>query len=83
MNESIPHSSATVRPIAVCPICNHGGYEILRYEYENGEERVRIAINDGEMNKDCGYRKIGYTLTGRAYFKLFGRRLYLDEFIRI
>lgn len=79
--------SATVvklpRPIAVYPVCNHGGYEILRYDCVAGEERVRVAINNGESRRDCGYRKISYTTTGRAFFKMLGLRLYLDQFIKI
>lgn len=78
--------SATVelsRAIAVYPVCNHGGYEILRYDCIAGEERVRVAINNGESRRDCGYRKISYTTTGRAFFKMFGLRLYLDQFIKI
>ena len=77
--------SATVelsRAIAVYPVCNHGGYEILRYDCMTGEERVRIAVNNGEERKDCGYHKIYYTIAGRAYFKMFGLRHYLDQFIR-
>lgn len=79
--------SATVvklpRPIAVYPVCNHGGYEILRYDCVAGEERVRVATNNGESRQDHGYRKISYTATGRAFFKMFGLRLYLDQFIKI
>lgn len=79
--------SATVvklsRPIAVYPICNHGGYEILRYDCVAGEERVHVATNNGENRQDHGYRKISYTATGRAFFKMFGLRLYLDQFVKI
>lgn len=78
--------SATVelsRPIAVYPVCNHGGYEILRYDCAAGEERVRVATSNGENRQDCGYRKISYTAAGRAFFKMFGLRLYLDQFIKI
>lgn len=78
--------SATVelsRAIAVYPVCNHGGYEILRYDCVDGEERVRVATNNGESRQDHGYRKISYTATGRAFFKMFSLRLYLDQFIKI
>lgn len=78
--------SATVklsRAIAVYPVCNHGGYEILRYDCVAGEERVHVATNNGESRQDHGYRKISYTATGRAFFKMFGLRLYLDQFIKI
>lgn len=78
--------SATVelsRAIAVYPVCNHGGYEILRYDCVAGEECVRVAINNGKSRRDCGYRKISYTAAGQAFFKMFGLRLYLDQFIKI
>lgn len=71
------------KPLAVMCVCNHGGYEILSYKYNDGNEFVEVVQNDGEKRIGLGYRKITYTAKGRAFFKMFGLRYYLDEFIRI
>nr|DAH32259.1 MAG TPA: Transcription elongation factor Elf1 like [Caudoviricetes sp.] len=70
-------------PIAVCPVCNHGGYEILSIKYKDGEEYVEVAVNDGERQIVQGFRKVSYTTSGRTFFKMFGLRHYLDQFIKL
>lgn len=67
--------------IAVYPICNFGGVEILGVN--SYEERVEIAVNNGESRDYRGCYKLYKTKTGRSFFKMGGLLYYLDQFQRI
>lgn len=67
--------------IAVYPICNFGGVEIL--EVNSCEERVEIAVNNGESRDYRGRYKLYETKTGRSFFKMGGLAYYLDQFLRV
>lgn len=67
------------RPIAVYPICNWGGYEILSID----DERVEIAVNDGETRRYAGSHKLYTSKSGTTYFRRNGVIYHLDEFMRV
>lgn len=53
-----------------------------------GIEIVLSDSNDGVLykwyDKICRrWQEIKYTMRGRAYFTIYGRRYYLDEFMRL
>lgn len=61
------------KPIAVLPLCNFGGIEMI----ELNDEQAVVKIGD-KISK----LKIHYSSKG-SYINLFNRRTYLSEFIRI
>lgn len=71
------------RPIAVCPVCNHGGYEILAIEERAEGYFVEIALNDGEKQTMIGFRRVNYRVYGSPYIKLFGDKIPIDSFMKI
>ena len=58
-------------------ISKWGGIEI---EINRANESVRYRYFGEIGRKSC---KISYTSKGRAYFRMYGRRYYLDEFMRV
>lgn len=63
--------------------CN-GGIEIYGIEY--GINDYIYAVSGawtGTKNRSYHHVKIKYTVAGRAYFRIFGSRVYLDECIRM
>lgn len=72
------------RVIAVYPVCNYGGVEILSVKEDNDAIRAEVAINTGSKRKYKGFYKINRTkTTDRAFFKMYGLLYYLDQFQRI
>lgn len=69
------------RIIAVYPICNFGGIEVLGVN--TYEERVEIAVNNGESRDYRGCYKLYATKTGRSFFRMGGLAYYLDQFLRV
>lgn len=69
------------RIIAVYPICNFGGVEVLGVNAY--EERIEIAVNNGESRDYRGSYKLYETKTGRSFFKMGGLPYYLDQFMRL
>ena len=65
------------KPHGYLCICNWGGIEI---EINDINESVRYRYFGEIGRKPC---KISYTNKGRAYFRVHGRRYYLDEFMRV
>lgn len=72
------------RVIAVYPICNHGGVEILSAKEDVDAIRAEVAVNTGSRREYKGFYKINRTkTTDRAFFKMYGLLYYLDQFQRI
>lgn len=70
-------------PIAVYPLTNCGGVELLGVQC-GVDDKVEIAINNGTTRKQRGPYKIYTTpTTGRMYFVMGGVRYYLSEFVRV
>ena len=65
------------KPHGFLSISNLGGIEI---EINRTNESVRYRYFGNVGRKPC---KISYTNKGRAYFRVYGRRYYLDEFMRV
>ena len=65
------------KPHGYLTLTNLGGIEI---EINCTNEYVRYRYFGNVGRKPC---KISYTNNGRAYFRVYGRRYYLDEFMRI
>lgn len=78
---SVPEGS---RVIAVYPVCNYGGVEILSVKEDNDAIKAEVAINTGDRREYKGFYKINRTKsTDRAFFKMYGLLYYLDQFQRI
>lgn len=69
------------RVIAVYPVCNFGGIEVL--ELNAVEEIIEIAVNNGESRDYRGCYKLYATKTGRSFFRMGGLAYYLDQFLRV
>lgn len=69
------------RVIAVYPVCNFGGIEVLGVN--TYEECVEIAVNNGESRDYRGCYKLYATKTGRSFFRMGGLAYYLDQFLRV
>ena len=65
------------KPHGFLSISNLGGIEI---EINRTNESVRYRYFGNGGRNPC---KISYTNKGRAYFRVYGRRYYLDEFMRV
>ena len=65
------------KPHGYLALNNWGGIEI---EINDTNESVRYRYFGNVGLKSC---KISYTNKGRAYFRAYGRRYYLDEFMRV
>ena len=65
------------KPHGYLTLNNWGGIEI---EINDTNESVRYRYFGNIGRKPC---KISYTNKGRAYFRVYGRRYYLDEFMRV
>ena len=65
------------KPHGYLSISRWGGIEI---EINYIDESVRYRYFGDIGRKPC---KINYTNKGRAYFRMYGRRYYLDEFMRV
>lgn len=72
------------RVIAVYPVYNYGGVEILSVKEDDDAVRAEVAINTGSYREYKGFYKINRTkTTDRAFFKMYGLLYYLDQFQRI
>lgn len=62
-------------PIAIYADSAFGGYAL--YEIENGvDDRALIAYYGSRPR----WHKVGYTVAGRAFVRVSGRRVHLDNF---
>lgn len=79
----MPKNTTSLKPpIAVYPICNHGGYEILSIIDKPEGYFVELAMNNGETRKPLGSRKVSFA-NDMPYFKLFGEKLFLNDFMKL
>lgn len=70
--------NTTSKPIAVYADSAFGGYAL--YDIENGaDDRALIAYHDSRPR----WYKVGYTAAGRAFVRVSGRRVHLDNFLRV
>lgn len=70
--------NTTPKPIAVFADSAFGGYSL--YDIENGaDDRALISYYDSRPR----WYKVGYTAAGRAFVRVFGRRVHLDNFLRV
>jgi hypothetical protein len=70
--------NTTSKPIAVYADSAFGGYAL--YDIENGiDDRALISYHDSRPH----WYKVGYTMAGRAFVRVFGRRVHLDNFLRV
>lgn len=76
MRESFPLKP----PIAVYPLTNWGGVELLGVQ-NSVDDKVEVAINTGSTRKQRGPYKVYTTARGRTYFIMDSIRYYLDDFV--
>lgn len=70
--------NASQKPIAVYSDSAFGGYSL--YDIENDvDDRALISYYDSRPR----WYKVGYTAAGRAFVRVFGRRVHLDNFLRV
>ena len=65
--------------VGVLCLCNWGGIAVGDYD----GEKIKSAFNMGDGYKDIRTTKVYTTAAGRDYFVRYGRRYYLDEFMRV
>lgn len=71
---------ADTKAIAVLPMCNFGGIEILDVDYGG----IFIAcFNFGTGRQQIRRHKIYYSPSGRDYIRKQGKRYYLDTMLRV
>ena len=69
-----------MKPIAVMPMCNFGGLAIM--EIIQCDNKVVVCDNYGDGYKHRTVHKL-YTNKKGTYFRRYGKRYYLDDFMRI
>lgn len=70
-----------MKPIAVMPMCNFGGLAIM--EIIHGiDDKVVVCDSYGDGYKHRTVHKL-YTSTKGTYFRRYGKRYYLDDFMKI
>ena len=70
------------KPAGVLPMNNFGGLAIM--EIEHGiEDYLYVCDNYGDGYKNITKNKIRYNARGNAYFMRYGKRYYLDQFMRV
>ena len=86
VKESLADDYAGKKPIAVLPLNNYGGLEILDILY-GIDDSVIVRDQSGEVT-ECMIEYFDYDLddedeADRAYFELYGEKYYLDEFMKV
>lgn len=66
--------------IATQHFCNIGGIGI--YSIDPASDTIYTAFWFGGKEQNARRTNIYYTAAGRAYFRRYNRRYYLDEFMR-
>lgn len=66
------------KPIAVYSDSIFGGYSLHAIEY-GVNDRALISYYDSCPR----WYKVGYTVAGRAFVRVLGRRVHLDNFLRV
>ena len=67
-------------PVGVYPMSNFGGLAILDII---SDEMAVCAWHYGDGYENIRRHQIHYTYTGRAYIRKAGRRIYLDQIMRL
>lgn len=70
------------KPLAVYPMCNLGGMAIMEIEDGCGTY-VYVTDNYGDGYKNLTKNKVYYNRKGEAYFIRYGKRYYLDNFLKV
>ena len=72
------------KPIAVYPMSNWGGVEILDIIYGIDDYVVaRFNFGDGDVDNRMHRYKIKYNKSGIPFFSMGGNRVRLDECMRV
>lgn len=70
------------QPAGVLPLCNFGEMAIM--ELEDGiNTYAYVCDNYGDGYKNLTKNKIYYNIKGNPYFVRYGKRYYLDQFMRV
>ena len=81
MRTPIYRKYATAKAVAVLPLSNWGGLEILETEYTG--EPILACFNYGSGRKNFHFHNVHRTESGRYYIRKLGTRYYLDQMMRV
>ena len=71
-------NAMNLKPIAVYSDSAFGGFSL--YAIGNDiDDHALISYHDSRPR----WYKVGYTVAGRAFVRVFGRRVHLDNFLRV
>ena len=70
------------KPVGVLTLCNWGGLAVMEFEY-GIETYVYVTDNYGDGYKNITKNLIRYDARGNSYFIRKGKRLYLNDFMRV
>lgn len=70
------------KPAGVAHLNNFGGLAIMEIEY-GIDDYVCVCENYGDGYKRLTKNKIHYNAKGNPYFVRYGKRYYLDQFMRV
>ncbi len=68
-------------PIAIKGLCNIGSIAILAFD--ETEDKITSCFYNMDKQESTRTTKIFYDAEGNAYFKRYGAKYYLNEFLRI
>lgn len=68
-------------PIAIKTLCNIGSIAILALDEE--EEKITSCFYNMDKQESTRTTKIFYDMDGAPYFKRYGVKYYLNEFLRV
>lgn len=79
---SIYKDYVNARTIAVIPLSNHGGLEILE-SGTNCDDQLLACFNFGNGREYFHFHNVHCTPSGRAFIRKMGVRYYLDQMMRV
>lgn len=82
MRQTMKERFGESRTIAVFPMYNCGGLEVLEADF-NCDSQIVAAFNFGEGRKHIHVHNVHYTDTGRPYIWKLHKRYYLDLFMLV
>lgn len=82
MKGCIEMKKAEYQPIASKQMTQDGGIAIYDIEY-GCDDHVIAGWVSGDTQDTPRKYKVYYTISGRAYFRRYGRREYIDEYMRL
>ena len=68
-------------PVAIKPLCNIASIAVLAID--ETEDKITSCFYNGDKQERTRTTKIFYDTEGNAYFKRYGAKYYLNEFLRI